>query len=139
MRELKLRPHHLLCIGYFEGKGYSDGFSRSMAQIKEQTLQNPGITLQCCADEVCRACPNRVGNGCRTQEKVMRYDREVLRLLEIEDGSYSDWKRLRNLAEEKILNCGKRRQICGDCAWDEICRKNEDGTIHENTLQDSRE
>ena len=58
---------------------------------------------------------------------------------EIEDGSYSDWKRLRNLAEEKILNCGKRRQICGDCAWDEICRKNEDGTIHENTLQDSRE
>ena len=139
MSGIKLRPHHLLCVGYFEGKGSSDSFSRSMEQVKELTLQNPGITLQCCADEVCRACPNRVGNACRTQEKVMRYDGEVLRLLESEEEGCSDWKSLRNLTEEKILNCGKRRQICGDCAWDEICRKNEDGTIHENTLQDSRE
>lgn len=129
MRELRIRPHHLLCIGYFEGKGYSDSFSRSMAQIKELTMQNPKITVSCSADEVCRACPNRVESGCRTQGKVMRYDREVLRLLEIEEGMHSDWNSLRKMTEEKILNCRKREEICGDCEWNEICRKNEDGTV----------
>lgn len=138
MRELRIRPHHLLCIGYFEGRGYSDSFSRSMAQIKELTMQNPKITVSCSADEVCRACPNRVESGCRTQEKVMRYDREVLKLLEIEEGMHSDWNSLRKMTEEKILNCRKREEICGDCEWNEICRKNEDGA-NERKIPDSIE
>ena len=31
-----IRPHHMLCMQFFEGKGYSDGFVASMAAIKEK-------------------------------------------------------------------------------------------------------
>lgn len=35
MSKYLIRPHHMLCMQFFEGKGYSDGFVASMAAIKE--------------------------------------------------------------------------------------------------------
>ena len=36
MSKYLIRPHHMLCMQFFEGKGYSDGFVASMAAIKEK-------------------------------------------------------------------------------------------------------
>ncbi len=30
-----LRPHHGMCLAYFEGKGYSEGFSAHMQEMLE--------------------------------------------------------------------------------------------------------
>ena len=30
-----LRPHHGMCLAYFEGKGYSDGFTVNMQKMLE--------------------------------------------------------------------------------------------------------
>ena len=35
MSKYLIRPHHMLCMQFFEGKGYSDGFVASMAAIKK--------------------------------------------------------------------------------------------------------
>ena len=32
---LSFRPHHFLCTLGFEGKGYSDAFTRNMAEIAD--------------------------------------------------------------------------------------------------------
>ena len=41
--EYKIRPHHGLCIAFFEGKGYSPEFVRHMEQtianLKQATIQ----------------------------------------------------------------------------------------------------
>ena len=41
MSKYLIRPHHMLCMQFFEGKGYSDGFVASMAAIKEKLEKHP--------------------------------------------------------------------------------------------------
>ena len=31
----RIRPHHGMCLYFFEGKGYSEGFTKHMAEVKE--------------------------------------------------------------------------------------------------------
>ncbi|HEZ7990826.1 MAG TPA: hypothetical protein RWO66_07705 [Ruminococcus sp.] len=54
--EIFLRPHHGLCIGFFEGKGYSDEFTANMSAVIEK-LQNtdPHVTLTCGFDAFVQA------------------------------------------------------------------------------------
>ena len=37
--EIKLRAHHGMCLAFFEGKGYSAGFTAHMARILEYLEQ----------------------------------------------------------------------------------------------------
>ena len=32
---IRLRPHHGMCLAYFEGKGYSDDFTENMQHMLE--------------------------------------------------------------------------------------------------------
>ena len=79
MDEILLRPHHALCIRFFEGKGYSSEFTKHMAGVIEK-LHKPG---QCVAlvdkeDEICKKCPNHLEDGCSQKRKVQRYDGNVI-------------------------------------------------------------
>ena len=57
--EIKLRAHHGMCLAFFEGKGYSAGFTAHMAQILEYLEQeNPIVTVVAEADCICGGCPN---------------------------------------------------------------------------------
>lgn len=53
-----LRPHHGLCLRFFQGKGYSDGFVANMGAIQSMLKSNPLIRLAPEMDEICRCCPN---------------------------------------------------------------------------------
>ena len=45
----RIRPHHGMCLYFFEGKGYSEGFTKHMAEVKEKILQ-PGYGKVICGD-----------------------------------------------------------------------------------------
>lgn len=56
--EIKLRAHHGMCLAFFEGKGYSTGFTAHMAQILEYLEQeNPTVTVVAEADCICGGAP----------------------------------------------------------------------------------
>lgn len=55
-----LRPHHGMCLAYFEGKGYSNYFTMHMQEMLDFYLCNPDVCLCISPDEICTACPNRV-------------------------------------------------------------------------------
>lgn len=124
MDEILLRPHHALCIRFFEGKGYSGEFTRHMAEIIRM-LQEPGrsIVLVDEEDEICRKCPNHLENGCRQKEKVKGYDGRVIDMTGVSCGEEMDFRRLQELVEKKITDAGKFHEICSDCGWAEICHK----------------
>ena len=77
---ISLRPHHGLCLQFFEGKGYSDGFTAHMGQVKAFLEAGARITVTEADDEICSRCPNRKGHGCISDEKVRSYDRKVLEI-----------------------------------------------------------
>lgn len=119
----KLRPHHILCIGFYQGKGYSEGFVNKMDEITSSLAKNPSQNVQitASADNLCAACPHFDGKICSSQ-KAPAYDAAVMRLCGLKEGVYR-YNFLRALADTKINAAGKLSEVCGDCEWHSICGK----------------
>ncbi len=57
MSGCELRPHHALCVGFFQGKGYSEAFVENMASvIGALRASDPLLTLRSAADPICGGC-----------------------------------------------------------------------------------
>ncbi len=119
----KLRAHHGMCIYFFEGKGYSDEFTAHMAQTIEKLRDNAVVTLADSTDEVCRKCPNNKDGACDTAELVKAYDDAVLARCGLTAGTEMLFSEFEKLVYENILSTGERERICGDCQWNEICKR----------------
>ena len=119
-----LRPHHLLCIQHYVGRGYDEVFTRHMNQVTESLRQHPEqqIQIEEGCDELCRACPNREGDSCNSPDKVSRMDTAVRTLCHLQTGDISTWKELKDLAKTNILLSGAFDEVCGDCNWYELCK-----------------
>lgn len=121
---VKLRPHHGLCMQFFEGKGYSNDFTAHMAAVIERlTVENSVITLIDGLDEVCGHCPNYRNEMCISQEKVHSYDEAVLRYTGLSYGDAITYQELTQKVRENILDAGCFHAVCGDCGWSDICHK----------------
>ena len=124
MLTCKLRPHHGLCIAFFEGKGYSPDFVENMTRvIAALDADDPEITLTDRADVICAACPNDHGGVCESADKVARYDSAVLRLIGRKRGDTLHYSEFRALVDACILSPGKLGEVCLDCQWYGICGK----------------
>lgn len=122
MKDILLRPHHGMCIRFFEGKGYSDEFTAHM-EVTMEKLQEKDcrIVLVEKEDEICQKCPNFLEDGCRTKEKVKRYDRNVMELTGLQAGEKMTFSQLQEQITAKITGPRKMGDICGDCVWAHIC------------------
>ena len=127
---MRLRAHHLLCLMNFIGEGYSDGFTRNMAACRRRLEAEDAFTLARGADDICAACPHRRGEGCVSQEKVLRYDAALEGLLGLARGERCSAAALQRRIRTEIFESGGLREICGDCEWyplcAEICEKKEE-------------
>ncbi|MCD8104975.1 MAG: DUF1284 domain-containing protein [Lachnospiraceae bacterium] len=149
-RGIPLRPHHGMCLAYFEGKGYSEGFTAHMQKTLDLFMGDEAvlICLVTYTDEICTACPNNEHGTCRDAAKVLGFDMGVLKLCGLEDGQILEFGEFARLVQKCILSVGKREEICGarpgrcseslrrvtstpgvgkicschyPCQWDELC------------------
>jgi hypothetical protein len=115
----KLRGHHLICLNFFRGEGYSEDFIKNIYTIikKEELYIVKG------PDEVCARCPYLENNKCSsneyTDEKILLQDKVALRLLELEAGKTVDWKTI-NVKLPGIMEEWKVR-FCQDCGYLKVC------------------
>ena len=123
MSDFKLRPHHGLCISFFEGKGYDDGFTEHMQNcIRILEEKNPSIRLVCSVDQICSHCPHNQKNQiCDSDCKVRRYDRTVLDNCNLQENQVLDWQEFQKIIHDKILRAKNITEICTDCQWLAIC------------------
>lgn len=121
MKIYPLRPHHGMCLAFFVGKGYSDGFTENMKNMLERFVDGAFIRLQTGPDEICRACPDRRGDACVSEKKVVRYDRAVLSACGLKEGDVVAFKEFTRAVQVYIIETGRRTEICSDCSWNEIC------------------
>lgn len=117
-----LRAHHGMCLAYFVGKGYSDGFTANMARMKALLEENAPVRLVCGTDEICGPCPNLAADGCKDIDKVSRYDQMVLTLCGLPENTVIPYLEYAALVNDRILAPGKRPEICGDCQWTNLCK-----------------
>ena len=120
MSIFKLRPHHALCISFFEGKGYSDEFVKNMTEvIKIFESINPIVEITENADIICSKCPHCVNSRC-TGEKVTFYDRKVLEICS--PSKIIHWKDFHDSVRKNIIDSHRLEEVCGNCQWSYICK-----------------
>lgn len=124
-KKICIRPHHGLCLQFFEGKGYSEDFAVHMGHIKDALEKGKKIRITAGADDICAKCPNRRGNGCVSDEKVEEYDSRVLKACGLKYGETLSWEELARRVGKKIISGVGREKICPDCQWSSICKKKE--------------
>lgn len=115
------RPHHGMCLAYFAGHGYSDGFTVHMGKILSSLAPETPVQLTVGTDCVCAACPNNRNDVCDKPELVAAYDSAVLRLCDLREGQVLPFGRFTELVQSRILAPGLRPSVCGGCQWNEIC------------------
>ncbi|MGN0622606.1 MAG: DUF1284 domain-containing protein [Oscillospiraceae bacterium] len=123
MSAYRIRPHHALCIQFFEGKGYSEEFTENMTRLIGELEKNALVEIVCGSDVLCKKCPHCKDNGCESGEKTERYDRAVMELCGFCEGEILSAGEFLKAAEEKIIFAGKLEQVCSECAWSYICFK----------------
>ena len=113
---VKLRPHHLLCLRFFEGKGYSEEFTENTYAVLERLKTEDAVIVKG-ADDLCSACPKLKDNVCEDGNEEI--DERALQ--EYKVVNYGDVKKF----SEFLLPFTKEQfvRICQSCMWKEICLK----------------
>ena len=118
---LPYRRHHFLCSLGFEGKGYSDAFTASMAAIVQGRLRAPGgaatlIGVTATADAICAPCPKRQGSGCIEQARIDALDAAHGAALGIAPGDQLTWGDALALIRARVMP-GDLARLCVGCRW----------------------
>ena len=116
-----IRPHHGMCLAFFIGNGYSGGFTAHMQEMLDLFMEGADVCLTVKTDEICSACPNNSQGICEAAEKVKRYDDAVLAECGLKEGQELAFLEFTEAVQKKIIQNGKRLEICGDCQWNRIC------------------
>lgn len=112
-----------MCIENFVGEGYSDDFSVNMTEVIKKLRENPEVMLIKDLDDICKYCPENLGEVCQSQDKVKTYDEKVLKLLNLKVDEKYFWNELRDLTCDIIFSRDKREEICGNCQWNNLCKE----------------
>ena len=114
---LKIRPHHILCMKAYRGKGYSEEFNNNMKMIIESIKgENESIQIVLGIDDICDKCPHNVQNiKCESEDKVNRMDDKICKYFNIKEDTYD----YNNLIEEVYIKINEEQidDICSDCEW----------------------
>ncbi|MDS0524680.1 DUF1284 domain-containing protein [Clostridium sp. SHJSY1] len=116
---LKIRPHHINCIYFYRGLGYSKEFVKGMDNIVNLLKEDDNIEIKLInhCDDICENCPNKLKEQiCKTNNKIKDLDELTLKEYGLKiDNSYkfSYIKRYiyKNFSKEKF------EKICKDCDW----------------------
>lgn len=134
LKKLTIRPHHLLCMQGYQGKGYSEDFVSNMDKVVNFLRSEPNaeVKLLTDCDDICSACPNcKKINGkyeCVSEKshftnelKIIR-EREILDFLNLKDGGFYKVSEVFDLVNRKIntKSCADRL-YCKDCVWQSVC------------------
>jgi len=115
----KLRGHHLICLNFFRGEGYSEEFIKNIYA----TIEKDEIAVVEGPDDVCLKCPHlkdgRCANNEYTDEMIHVQDHKALRLLGFRPGMVVDWKIIASRLPG-ILGEWKTR-FCAGCGYYKVC------------------
>ncbi|KMT20933.1 DUF1284 domain-containing protein [Clostridium cylindrosporum] len=122
---LKLRPHHIVCLNFYKGIGYSENFVSNMDLIVNKIKNNPETKILICsqADDICKECPHLQIGKCTCEDNISKIDKNASYYLNLEVNSiykYNELVKLRN----KYLTKANFEKICKDCQWykDGVCK-----------------
>ncbi|MCG0275477.1 MAG: DUF1284 domain-containing protein [Thermosediminibacteraceae bacterium] len=120
---IKFRGHHLVCLHFFQGEGYSREFVNNLKKLVDRASSGEEIEVVDGPDDVCRVCPYLSGNRCAhkegADEEIRQLDRDALNFLKVSSGQKVRWLELK----EKIKSAPEEwfSSFCKGCDWKSVC------------------
>ncbi len=120
----ELRGHHLICLHFFNGTGYSPEFIKNLRTVL-RAAAGSGVKITQGADDVCRACPCLKDEKCmhdeQSDEEIQEMDAFALKLLNEAPGSEAEW----HLLKERVLEIFPLwlERYCKKCSWEKACEE----------------
>jgi hypothetical protein len=124
-RPAEVRGHHLICLHFFHGEGYSPEFVVNLMHTLEKLEERPGVVVEG-PDDVCGACPSKrdekkciLLSDSHHSTNIRELDALALELLQMEPGDEVDF----GLVRSKIPPILKewRERACEGCDWEPTC------------------
>lgn len=119
-----MRGHHLVCLHFFGGEGYSEGFVENLLRTLVNIKQR-GVAVVEGADDICAACPYLDEKVCafnrEAEAEVAGMDRLALELLEVSPGESTGWKAVRTGLPAVFGRW--YQENCRACRWLGACEK----------------
>ena len=121
----RLRGHHLICLHFFGGEGYSTPF---VENLKEVLARAEGSIVENCegGDDICLKCPHLNRNRCiysnNAEGNIRKMDRRALNLLNLSSGTKIEWRKIQERIPDIFHEWYKAE--CIRCSWRWACEKN---------------
>jgi|Deesub1362B_J571_1020462.scaffolds.fasta_scaffold00129_12 hypothetical protein len=123
---MRLRTHHLICLHFFKGEGYTKEYIENLKSILERAKREKQEEIEVVmgADDVCKPCPYLKDEICRKgEERIAELDLLAMNLIKIKPGDRIRWEYTESKLPE-IIGVWKK-YACFDCEYAEICSKDE--------------
>jgi len=121
-----LRGHHLICLFFFNGEGYSREYIDNL-RASMKRADSGGVEVVSGADTICNSCPHLKEDRCyyesNAEEAIEAMDRKALDLLGAASGERFSWSELR--AKLPAIFPEWCENFCRDCDFMKVCRKND--------------
>jgi hypothetical protein len=115
----KLRGHHLICLNFFRGEGYSEDFIKNIYSV----IAKETVEIVIGADDVCSRCPHLRNNKCSnpeySDEQILYQDHEALALLGYQPGITVNRKEISTRIPEIIEEW--KTKFCRSCGYKKVC------------------
>jgi len=123
---VELRPHHLLCMLTYVGKGYSPAFCDNYDAVLVRLSAGEEILLVDGPDSVCAPALSLPDSHCRNESVTARdaaAATAVAALLgnDLQAGSRVALDADRLSAMRAAFAAGTSRAACADCQWQALC------------------
>jgi hypothetical protein len=123
---IRLRPHHLLCLMTYAGKGYSAAFTANYDAIAARIGDGEDVVIIAGPDDICAPLLADTEPHCH-RDSVIERDRLALRdlgeLLEVPPklGEHLVLKPALLRQMREAFTTGRTRSACAGCEWQSLC------------------
>ncbi|WP_299470628.1 DUF1284 domain-containing protein [uncultured Roseibium sp.] len=123
---VSIRPHHLLCILTYLGKGYTASFVQNYNGVIKRLNAGETVTIVTGPDDICRAMLNEDGCHCHNDSVL---ERDAIALAQVSNfldrdvgpGQPVHLTPDRIAGLRKAFAAGEIRGGCAGCEWSELC------------------
>ncbi len=124
---IRLRPHHLLCMLTYVGKGYTKAFTANFDRLLPVILAGNPLQIVLTPDDICQPLLNEPDEVCHCfnasvcqRDKLAQQDMSMLGF-NIEDGQIFSLTPQHIQLLRQAFAAGTIRRACHGCQWYELC------------------
>ncbi|WP_159589109.1 DUF1284 domain-containing protein [Chelativorans xinjiangense] len=123
---IRLRPHHLLCLLTYAGKGYGPAFTANYDAIAGRISQGEDILIVEGPDDICAPLlddrePHCWRDSVTERDRLAARDLGRLLLVSIQDGRRIILNRHLLERMREAFSAGDTRSACEGCEWHDLC------------------